>query len=274
MRITMIGHSTVLLEGAGTKLITDPYFGTFGHVAYARMRPPARTREDLRDVDGVLVSHAHWDHTDRTFLRSLDSSIPVLAPRGASFAMKLKGARTTVPLVPWQTHNIGDAVITAVPALHMARTIGFIVQLDGPCAYFAGDTYHRPFMLEIARRFRIDVALMPVTTFRIPLTMGERGAVAAVRDLRPATVIPIHRGIQPRSFLLRNSQSPAGFERRLRNAGLETEVVVLEEGEVWDSAALPASATALRCESAEASGESETSRGGRHPSSGDSRATA
>lgn len=236
MRVTMIGHSTILLEGADTRLITDPYFGTFGHVAYARLQPPAFKREDLRDVDAVLVSHSHWDHTDRRFLSSLDASIPVLAPEWTSALLKLKGARRVDPIAPWQSRTIGAAKITAVPATHIARTAGYVIELDGVCAYFAGDTYHRPFMAEIGRGFDIDVAMMPVTTFRIPPTMGERGAVAAVRDLRPATVIPIHLGIQPRSFLLRGSQSVQGFERRLRAAGLGTEVVHLREGEHWDSA--------------------------------------
>lgn len=241
MRITMIGHSTLLLEGAETRLITDPYFGTFGHVAYFRLRPPAFKREDLSDIDGVLVSHSHWDHTDRKFLSSLDTSIPVLAPKWTSTVLKLKGARTVVPMTPWQCRAVGAANITAVPATHLARTVGYVIELDGVCAYFAGDTYHRPFMAEIGRRFNIDVAMMPVTTFRIPPTMGERGAVAAARDLHPTTVIPIHLGIQPRSPLLRNSQSVQGFERRLRTAGIETEVVHLREGEHWDSAGESAS---------------------------------
>jgi L-ascorbate metabolism protein UlaG (beta-lactamase superfamily) len=235
MRITMIGHSTILLEGEEMRLITDPYFGTFGHLAYARLRPPAFKREDVRDIDGVLISHTHWDHTDRKFLSSLDASIPVLAPEWTSAVLKLKGARNVVPIAPWQSRPIGAAAVTAVPATHIARTVGYVIQLDGVCAYFAGDTYHRPFMAEIGRRFDIDIAMMPVTTFRIPPTMGERGAVAAVRDLRPATVIPIHLGIQPRSFLLRGGQTVRGFERRLRAAGLETEVVHLHEGEHWDS---------------------------------------
>jgi L-ascorbate metabolism protein UlaG (beta-lactamase superfamily) len=235
MRITMIGHSTVLLEGAGTSLVTDPYFGTFGHLAYSRLRSPARGREDLRDVGGVLLSHAHWDHTDGKYLRVLDSAIPVIAPTWTSAVMKLKGARNIVPMAPWQSRTIGSAVVTAVPATHVARTIGYVIELDGVCAYFAGDTYHRPFMAEIGRRFEIDVAMMPVTTFLIPLTMGERGAVEAVRDLRPAVVIPIHGGIRPRSPLLRGRQSVEGFCRRLRAASLETEVAHLREGEHWES---------------------------------------
>ncbi|MBI3450162.1 MAG: MBL fold metallo-hydrolase [Acidobacteria bacterium] len=235
MRITMIGHCTLLLEGAGTRLVTDPFFGTWGHVAYARRRPPAVTREGVGAVDGVLLSHGHWDHTDRKFLRRLDASIPVLAPAGASIVMKLKGARHLVPIGRWESVKIGAAVVTAVPAVHLAIALGYVEQVESLCLYFSGDTYHRPFMAEIARRFRVDVALMPVTTFRAPMTMGERGAVAAARDLRPATIIPIHLGIEPRSPLLRTGQSVAGFTRRLREAGLTSEVVQLAEGERWES---------------------------------------
>jgi L-ascorbate metabolism protein UlaG (beta-lactamase superfamily) len=75
---------------------------------------------------------------------------------------------------------------------------------------------------------------MPVSTYRIPLTMGEKGAVKAARDLRAGTVIPIHLGVQPRSPLLRTGQSPEGFEQRLREAGLHTEVVHLEDGDTWE----------------------------------------
>jgi L-ascorbate metabolism protein UlaG (beta-lactamase superfamily) len=91
-------------------------------------------------------------------------------------------------------------------------------------------------MAEIGRRFPIDVALMPVTTYRIPMTMGEKGAALAARDLGCAVVIPIHLGVQPRSPLMRTRQTPAGFERRLREADLETEVVMLANGHSWEPA--------------------------------------
>ncbi len=105
---------------------------------------------------------------------------------------------------------------------------------QGFVAGLAGDTYHGPFMAEIGRRFRIDVALLPVTTYRIPMTMGEKSAVLAARDLNPATVIPIHLGLRPRSPLLRTRQTPQGFERRLRQAGLDTPVVHLAAGASWE----------------------------------------
>ena len=76
---------------------------------------------------------------------------------------------------------------------------------------------------------------MPVTTFRIPMTMGEKSAMQAVQALRSKTVIPIHLRIQPCSPILRTGQTPEGFTRRVRDAGLKAEVVILREGESWAS---------------------------------------
>jgi L-ascorbate metabolism protein UlaG (beta-lactamase superfamily) len=89
-------------------------------------------------------------------------------------------------------------------------------------------------MKEIGTRFTLDLALLPVTTFRIPMTMGEKSAVRAVQALSPRTVIPIHLGIIPRSPLLRTNESPEGFRKRIQAAGLRTEVRILREGESWE----------------------------------------
>lgn len=240
MRIRLIGHSTVLLEMGGVRLLTDPFFGTWGNPAYARVTPPALSRTEVGPVDAVLLSHNHWDHTDRTYFRSLSASVPVIAPRRSRWVTRLKGARAVVGVRPWEALSVGDVRVTAVPALHMATTVGFVVEAPDGVAYFAGDTYHRPFMREVGARFRLDVALMPVTTYRIPMTMGERGAVQAVRDLRVPCVIPIHLGLQPRSPLLRTRQTPEGFSAWLAREGVAVEVVVLKAGDEWVHGPAPA----------------------------------
>jgi L-ascorbate metabolism protein UlaG (beta-lactamase superfamily) len=231
MHITMIGHSTVLIETGEHRILTDPYFGTWGHIAYARLAPPARTREELRDVTLVLISHNHWDHTDGPFLRALGAGVPVIAPAWASWETRLRGARAPAGMKAWEQKRFGAVTVTAVPALHLAVSSGYVLESEGQQVYFAGDTYYGPFMHEIGQRFRLDVALLPVTTFRLPLTMGESEAVRAVQELRPAVVIPIHRGLQPRSPLLRNGQSAEGFKQRVKGAGLDTRVVILDEGD-------------------------------------------
>ncbi len=231
MQITMIGHSTVWIEADGAKILTDPYFGTRGNPAYKRVAPPAKSREAFSDVDLVLISHNHWDHVDRQFLRALPDSIPVITPKRAKWITQLSGAKHPVGLSLWEEKRFGQVTITAVPALHPALAGGFVIQVEGKCIYFAGDTYYGAFMAEIARRFTLDVALMPVTTFRIPMTMGEKAAVHAVIDLALRIVIPIHLGIQPRPPFLRTSHTPEGFARRLRETGIKIDVVLLKEGE-------------------------------------------
>lgn len=233
MKITMVGHSTVLIEAAGMRIVTDPYFGTWGNPAYARIEPPAFTREAFRDVDLVLLSHNHWDHRDDRFFRVLSARTPVLAPARSAWLTRLHGARSVTGMRAWQARRVGALTVTAVPAVHTAATIGFVVEGAERPLYFSGDTYYNGSMTKIGERFRPGVALMPVTTYRIPMTMGERGALRAVRALRPSLVIPIHLGLTPRLPWLRRRESPEGFARRVSEAGLATSVVILPPAATW-----------------------------------------
>lgn len=235
MKVTMIGHSTVLIEAAGMKILTDPYFGSWGNLAYKRLAPPFKTREEMESVDLVLVSHNHWDHTDSRYFRALAADLPVVAPRAAAWITRAKGAKNVVGLGRWEKRQFGPVAVTATPALHIGLPCGFVIEAEGKSIYFAGDTYLGGFMNEIGAKFNLELALMPVTTFRIPMTMGEKSATQAVEARRPRTVIPIHLGIALRSPLLRTKNSPEGFSKRVRDAGLETEVVILREGESWVS---------------------------------------
>ncbi len=68
-RVTWGGHSTVLVELAGARLLTDPVLRS--HVAHLRRHgePPAA---DLAErLDAVLVSHLHYDHLDLPSLRGI-----------------------------------------------------------------------------------------------------------------------------------------------------------------------------------------------------------
>lgn len=138
-----------------------------------------------------------------------------------------------VGLGKWEQRQFGSIAVTVVPALHMGLPCGLVIEAEGTSIYFAGDTYFGEFMKEIGAKFSLELALIPVTTFRIPMTMGEKSAARAVEALVPRTVIPIHLGILPRSPLMRTGETPEGFSKRVRDAGLKTEVVILHEGEYW-----------------------------------------
>jgi L-ascorbate metabolism protein UlaG (beta-lactamase superfamily) len=179
----------------------------------------------------VLMSHTHWDHIDRGYLKSIGKHTMVITPTLASGVVKLFGAKNITGLSPWASLEARQVKITATPALHMAPTIGFVIQNEGQSVYFAGDTYYGTFMSEIGRTFKLDAALIPVTTFRIPITMGVYQALKGVTALQPKVVIPIHLGIEPRLPLMRTGQTAEEFARRVSQAGLETKVIILKESE-------------------------------------------
>ena len=235
LKITMVGHSTVKIELGSLKILTDPWFGVHGNIAFGRLRPPGFSREEMRGIDVVLLSHNHFDHIDGKFLQGLSPQVPILAPSVTSWLTRLQGGRNVRGMRSWQKLEIGGVSITAVPAWHAAPARGFVLESSGQSIYFAGDTYCAPFMRRIAAEYQPQVAIMPVTTFRIPLTMGEKGALAAVRLMAPQVVIPIHRGIQPRIPLLRGVQSVAGFQKRVSEAAINAQIVSLAEGESWIS---------------------------------------
>ena len=67
--LDFIGHSAVVIELDGVRLLTDPV--TRGRVGPLRRVEPVPARDRLRDIDAVLISHLHWDHLDVPSLRDL-----------------------------------------------------------------------------------------------------------------------------------------------------------------------------------------------------------
>lgn len=232
MQIQMIGHSTLLIESRGQKILTDPYFGTEGNMAYRRLTPPAVPREALGAVQLVLLSHNHWDHVDPPYFGSLLSTVPVVTPKYATWFTKRQGAKNVVGLSYWESRVFGEVTITAVPAFHDAIAAGFVIQSEGLQLYFSGDMYYAPFMKHIGRCWSLDVAFLSVTTTRVPMTMGPAEAARATKDLAPKVVIPIHLGLRSRFAFLRTNHTPEEFERRVRKAELESRVILLQDGEV------------------------------------------
>lgn len=213
------------------RLLTDPYFGRHGNPAYARVSPPALRREELQDVDVVLVSHNHWDHIDGPFLRRIAGRVPVLAPASRAWFTRLRGGRNVIGLRPWEQRQFGGVAVRATPARHVIPTIGFLLEAEHQRLYFAGDTYYGDFMKRIGADYTPDAALIPVTTYRIPMTMDETSALRAARVLRPRLIVPIHLGIAPRSPLLRTRQSAEHFREMAGSAGLAVQVRILRPGE-------------------------------------------
>ncbi len=83
-----IGHSTVLINFFGTKILTDPVFFPrigirlpFLSIGPKRLTQPALTFAELPPIDLVLLSHAHFDHIDRRTLKLFSDTTRVITAK-------------------------------------------------------------------------------------------------------------------------------------------------------------------------------------------------
>jgi L-ascorbate metabolism protein UlaG (beta-lactamase superfamily) len=200
-RLTYVGHGTVLIEQDAVRLLTDPLLRA--GIAHVRRRVPLPDLDGMRDLDAVLISHAHADHLDVPSLRLLAHRGPVVAPRGCGKILRKAGLREVVELVPGDRCTIASTELEAVPAEHDGRrhplgadmpALGFLV--SGPARiYFAGDTDLFAGMAALAGR--VDVALLPIWGWGPRLPVGHLNpdtAADAAALVRPAVAVPIHWG--------------------------------------------------------------------------------
>ncbi len=197
--LRFIGHSTVLLELGGIRILTDPFLRS--SLGPLERHGPVPTVESLGRIDFVLISHDHPDHFDPASLRSIPGRPPGVVARGLGSAVGLALGGDVMELADGERVVLGGLTIRAVPARHWTtpggrrvRPIGFVVEA-GATVYFAGDTGRFEEMRLLADG--IDVALLPVWTWgphRGPGHLGPRSAAEVVRDIRPRVAMPIHWG--------------------------------------------------------------------------------
>jgi len=244
LRITYVGHATVLIEIAGMRILTDPVVrGRVGHLV---RRVPAPDRALLERIDLVLISHAHHDHLDGPSLARLGGNPRVLAPPDGRRTASLGGREHTY-LEADAAERIGKVTIEATHADHDGRrygkigdptSVGYIVRGDSHSVYFAGDTDLFDAMAKIAG---IDVALIPVAGWGPNLGPGHidpREAAEAVAMIEPKVAIPIHWGTISRIGMStegRPDRPAREFAEHVAELAPETRVHVLQPGESFSS---------------------------------------
>jgi L-ascorbate metabolism protein UlaG (beta-lactamase superfamily) len=242
-RLTWLGHSTVLIETGGTRVLTDPVLrGRIGHLV--RDPPLPKLPSSL---DAVLISHLHHDHLDIPTIRRLDLDAVLVVPRGAARMRAVGRMRREVrELDAGEVVELGGAAVRAVRAVHDGRrtplssrvdALGFVVE-GRNSVYFAGDTELFEDMRHVADD--LDVALLPVAGWGPRLGPGHMGpaeAAEAAQLLRPALAVPIHWGTLRRiGSRSADTAAPAAFAGHVARRAPAIRVEVLDPGE---SLALP-----------------------------------
>lgn len=243
MRVTWVGHATILLEADGVRLITDPLVTK--RVAHLRRRRPLPGPEML-DVDAVLISHAHLDHLHVPSLRRVRPTARFICPRGTGNVLRAAGFGHVVEVSPGDHVDVHGVDVDVVPAAHShgrgphsrvsAPPLGYIVAAGGRRVYFPGDTDLFDGMADLGE---IDVALLPIWGWGPTLGTGHldpERAARATEIIQPKVLLPIHWGTYapedarrrlPRWF----DAAPGQLADALAARGLSDRLLLVEPGD-------------------------------------------
>lgn len=228
MRITYIGHSTVLVEVGGSSIIIDPFLDG---------NPRAvRKARDVK-VDYIILTHGHADHTMDAVAIAKNNDATIIAAHELALYMEWQGAKTHgMGLGGGHRFPFGEVRLTQAfhsssiddeenqKFTYVGMPAGIILSGDGKTMYHAGDTALFGDMKLIGELYTPDVALLPIGD---NYTMGPREAVYAAEWLQAKTVIPIHYNTFP---LI--EQDGEQFVARLKQKGIHG--IALQPEEYYD----------------------------------------
>lgn len=204
MRLTWLGHATVVLELGGIRLLTDPLLR--GRAGPLRRRGPAPDLDRAAEADAILISHLHHDHAELTSLRMLPALPLLTGPRNAAFLTRrrLHGVALTD-----QWYDVGDSGVQVrmVRADHHARRMphrpndsyGHLVRTPTRRIWLAGDTSLYPEMADLPELAGgpLDLAVVPIGGWGPRLSGGHMDPEQAARAcavVGARAAVPYHWG--------------------------------------------------------------------------------
>lgn len=251
MRITYIGHATLLIEIGGKTFLTDPNFDPTLGKLLPRISAPGILLQDLPPIDAVFVTHAHADHLSFNSLDGLPDGVPVFAPPVIARWLSRRGYRDVVGIGPGETINTGDVGVSAASATHKGYRYGidrwrgaanmYLFDTKTVSCFFAGDTALMPDSTKMIDEHlvphgrKLDMALLPIgyapwwkPGFRKGhLTSGD--ALTLFDRLEARYLIPYHWG----TFDHVTSKAHDAIERlreQLPGHARQADVRILEPG--------------------------------------------
>jgi L-ascorbate metabolism protein UlaG (beta-lactamase superfamily) len=260
LRVSFVGHATVLLQTQGLNILTDPIWSERASpVKWAgprRVHPPGIAMKDLPPIDLILVSHNHYDHLDLPTLEQLWLRYRprILVPLGNDTIISAYNSAIESEAYDWGDEvQISTAVSVYLEPMHhwSARGIfdrnrslwaAFTITTPGGNIYFAGDSgYGEGDYFRAARdKFQsFRLAILPIGSydprwFMAYGHMNPKECIAAFEDLGKPMVLPTHHKMfqladtgydQPLSMLL---------EAMAVSGEADGKIVPLMAGESWN----------------------------------------
>jgi L-ascorbate metabolism protein UlaG (beta-lactamase superfamily) len=226
LRVTWMGHSSMLIEIDGVKVLVDPVWDE--RASPSRWAGPKRffaapvRLEDLPGVDVVLVSHDHYDHLGEETIRRLAKLESMRGARwvtslGVGEVLRQFGVSAErVSELDWtESVTVGGLEITAVPSRHFSgrkltnrfETLwsAFVLKGAQHKVYFGADSGWWDGFEEIGATYGpFDLTMLEIGAFDVlwdGIHLGPDGAVRAFEALggvdpqRRGLMMPIHWGL-------------------------------------------------------------------------------
>ena len=216
LRVTWLGHSTMLIDLDGARILVDPVWGEraspWSSTGPARFYEPPLPLDALPPIDAVIISHDHYDHLDYdTVSKMRDVDTRWLVPLGIAAHLEHWGVSTDriTELDWWDAVEVAGLTLTATPARHfsgrwldrMSTTLWAGWALKGPthAVFYSGDTAMHPQLEDIGERLGpFDLTLMEVGAYDSTWTdvhLGPEQAVMAHQMVRGGVLMPVHWGM-------------------------------------------------------------------------------
>lgn len=262
LRVTWLGHSTLLVDIDGYRVLTDPVWGPRASpltwLGPARWYTPPIALTDLPPIDAVVLSHDHYDHLDYpTIVAMKDWDTTFVVPLGVGAHLAYWGVpEHRITELDWWDRTLVDGLeIVCTPARHASgrtlidkdRTLWAGYAFVGPQhrAYFSGDTGLFPALSEIGAQLGpFDLTMIEAGAYNSAWPdwhLGPEQAVRAHQLVRGRVMLPIHWGLfdlayhgwtEPIERVLAAAET-AGVEVITPRPGQSTEPSVAGELERW-----------------------------------------
>ena len=206
-----LGHSSVIVELNGVRMVIDPVFGNAGPLPGITKRydkSPLK-RSEMPDVDFVILTHNHYDHMEYATMRFLrKKDVRFIVPLGVDVILKGWGIpEEKISALGWhESFSEKGVEVTALPAIHYSSRswsdrnttlwASYSLSGGGKKIYWSGDTGYGNHFAEIGAQYGpFDLACMEMDGWnpRWPdIHLFPEEAVQACRDVNAKILLPIH----------------------------------------------------------------------------------
>lgn len=217
LRVTWLGHSTMLLEVDGQRILTDPVWGQRASpstlVGPKRFHAPPLPLEELPELDAVLISHDHYDHLDMETIEFLaQRDVTFYVPLGVGAHLELWGVPPAriMEMEWWEEASLGDSGVklASTPSRHFSgrspfdrnTTLWTSWSILGPSqrVFFSGDTGPSPEFEKIGEKYGpFDLTMIEVGAYHPAwgnIHLGPEEALKVHKALKGRVMLPVHWG--------------------------------------------------------------------------------